>query len=190
MKIGIHQPNFVPHFGFFYKMSQSDIFIILTQVQFEKNGYQNRYFLQEKQKWVTKPVCGGLEPIYQKSYADESGLLDINMDFIYWVCKVLGIETEIAFDIPTASRATQRLIDNLNHYGATVYITNEEAKNKYLDEQLIRDAGIDIEYSKTQNSNLNILEMFEKFGIEGTKRQLWRTAGSLVDNVKEKDENI
>lgn len=180
MRIAIHQPNFVPHFGFFYKMSQSDIFIILTQVQFEKNGYQNRYFLQEKQKWVTKPVEGGLEPIYNKRYTDGSSLVDTNVNFINWVRDLLDIETELVFDIATNSFSTQRLVDNLNHYGATVYITNPGAKDKYLDEELIKSAGIDIEYSKPQNASLNILEMFEQFGIEGTKKQLWKPAKTKV----------
>jgi len=155
-------------------MSQCDIFVLLTQVQFEKNGYQNRYFLQKKQKWVTKPVCGGLESIHQKQYTDGKYLADLNTNFILWIKDVLDIQAQILPDVVSNNRGTQRLIDNLNFYGATTYITNPSAKDKYLDEQAIRSAGIDIEYSDTQNANLNILEMFEEFGIEGTKRQLWK----------------
>lgn len=180
MKISIHQPNFCPHWGFFYKMSQSDIFIILTQVQFEKNGYQNRYFLQGSQKWVTKPVISGLEPIYKKHYTDGLPLVQLNVDFIRWVADVLNIETDIVLDIPTDSRSTQRLIDNINHYGGTVYVTNPGAKDKYLDEAMMKSAGIDIEYSNPQNANLNILEMFEKFGIEGTKKQLYKKKENIT----------
>ena len=176
MRVAIHQPNFCPHFGFFYKMSQSDIFIILSQVQFEKNGYQNRYFLQGKQKWVSMPVNHGLEPIYQKTYTNGERLLQLNMDYIFWAKRVLGIETRIAQDVVTSARSTQRLIDNLNHYGATTYITSPGAKDKYLDEKMIRSAGIDIEYSSHPLSNLNLLEMFEQYGIEGTRKQLWKSS--------------
>jgi hypothetical protein len=95
---------------------------------------------------------------------------------------LLGIETELVFDIATNSFSTQRLIDNLNHYGATVYVTNPGAKDKYLDEEAIKSAGIDIEYSKPQNANLNILEMLEQFGIEGTKKQLWKPAKIKVED--------
>lgn len=42
MKIAIHQPNYLPWLGFFYKMMQSDIFVLLDNVQYEKNGYTNR----------------------------------------------------------------------------------------------------------------------------------------------------
>lgn len=174
LRVACHQPNYVPHWGFFYKMSQCDLFILLTKVQFEKNGYQNRYFLQGQQKWVTKPVNHGLEPIYLKTYTDGLNLARHNMDFIIWVQDTLGIQCALVDDVVTESRGTQRILDNLNHYGATTYITNPSAKDKYLDEELIRSAGIDIEYSNPPNANLNILEMFERFGIEGTKRQLWK----------------
>lgn len=174
MRIGIHQPNFVPHFGFFHKMSMCDKFIILSEVQFEKNGYQNRYFLQKKQRWVTMPVNGGLEPIYQKTYVNGKNLEELNMRFIMWAKDVLSIKTELVCDVVTESRSTRRILDNLNHYGATVYVTNPSAKDKYLDEEMLRSSGIDIEYCSHPNSNYNILEMFEEFGIEGTRNQLWK----------------
>ena len=66
------------------------------------------------------------------------------------------------------------LIDNLNFYGASTYITHPSAKSKYLDEDLIVGAGITVEYSTSVYEKFNILEMFEKLGIEGTKKQLWK----------------
>lgn len=174
MKIACHQPNFFPHFGFFYKMSMCDKFVILSQVQFEKNGYQNRYFLQGKQKWVTMPVNSGLEPIYKKSYTNNVHLETLNVSIIKNIKDILSIDCEIVQDIVTDSRSTQRLIDNLNYYGASAYVTNPKAKNKYLDEEAIRQAGIDIVYSSHTNDKLNILEMFELYGIEGTRNQLYK----------------
>lgn len=175
MRIGIHQPNFCPHFGFFYKMSQCDKFIILTQCQFEKNGYQNRYFLQGKQRYVTMPVQSGLTSIHEKKYANGLALDQLNMNFILWARDVLDIKVDCLTDVVTNNRGTQRLIDNLNYYGATVYVTNPHAKDKYLDEKLIKDVGIDIEYSDHPLAKYNILEMFETHGIEGTRKLLWKS---------------
>lgn len=176
MRVAIHQPNFVPHFGFFYKMSMCDRFIILSKVQFEKNGYQNRYRYSTwgPDEWVTMPVISGLERICDKYYVGGQPLAYHNITFISWVKETLGIQAELVSDVATDSSGTKRILENLNHYGATCYITHPGAKDKYLDEQMLKAAGIDIEYSNPQNANMNILEMFEKYGIDGTRKQLWK----------------
>lgn len=180
MRIGIHQPNFVPHFGFFYKMSACDAFIILTKVQWEKNGYQNRYFLQDKQKWVTMPINRGLDRICDKFYTNGVPMAEHNMNFISWVKDTLGIQSRMVSDVATNSSGSQRLLDNLNHYGATIYVTHPLAKDKYLDESLLKGSGIDIEYCDHPEAKLNILEMFEKHGIEGTRKQLWKAKTAIT----------
>ena len=49
MKIAIHQPEHFPYEGFFQKMRESDLFIILDNVKFRKNYFQNRNkFLSKK----------------------------------------------------------------------------------------------------------------------------------------------
>ncbi|SFV66046.1 hypothetical protein MNB_SV-3-342 [hydrothermal vent metagenome] len=58
--VGIHQPNFMPWLGYFYKIRQSDIFIFLDDVQFQKTGasYTNRVSINVKGKasFATVPV--------------------------------------------------------------------------------------------------------------------------------------
>ncbi len=173
MKIACHQPNFIPYFPFFYKMALADKFIILKEVQFEKNNYQNRYFLNEKEKWVTKSVINKTELISEKYYTDDNRLLDLNMQWIRCIKDTLNIQTEIVYDIPLKTTKTQRLIDLIKFYDGDTYITCPEAKNKYLDEKLMIDSGIDIEYySVPKNQRIHIFEMFEKYGIDGTIKQL------------------
>ncbi|MBU3220661.1 WbqC family protein [Clostridium algidicarnis] len=40
--VAIHQPNYIPWVGYFYKIYKSDIFIILDDVQYVKNGFADR----------------------------------------------------------------------------------------------------------------------------------------------------
>jgi len=56
--IAIHQPNFLPWIGFFYKILKSDVFVFLDNVQFSKNSYQNRVKIKSSQGaiWLTVPV--------------------------------------------------------------------------------------------------------------------------------------
>ena len=59
MKIAIHQPEHFPYMGFFMKMYQSDLFIILDDVQFTKGNFQHRNrFLNKsnKEEWFTIPL--------------------------------------------------------------------------------------------------------------------------------------
>lgn len=56
--VGIHQPEFLPWLGFFDKLQQSDVFVLLDSVPFEKNYFQNRNRIRTPQgwSWLTVPV--------------------------------------------------------------------------------------------------------------------------------------
>jgi hypothetical protein len=58
MIVAIHQPNFMPWLGYFDRMIQSDLFVLLDHVQFERRNYQNRCLirLEDETKWLTVPV--------------------------------------------------------------------------------------------------------------------------------------
>ncbi len=175
MKISIHQPNFIPNFPFFYKMAMSDVFIILSHVDFEKNNFQNRYLLNASEKWVTKSVSSKFGQIFEKKYADGKSLLDLNMKWIYLIKETLGIDTKIVFDHPTDFTKTDRLVELIVHYGGDTYVTNPSAKEKYLNEELMKQNGIAIEYCRVpKHLQIHTFEAFEKFGIDGCIKQLPR----------------
>jgi len=55
VKVGIHQPNYIPSKAFFDKMKMCDYFVLLDDVQYEKNGFTNRNRIVEGE-WLTIPV--------------------------------------------------------------------------------------------------------------------------------------
>lgn len=63
IKVGIHQPNFAPWLGYFYKVYQSDIFIFLDDVQIQKKGasYTNRVSILGNglSQYITVPISRG-----------------------------------------------------------------------------------------------------------------------------------
>jgi hypothetical protein len=56
--VAAHQPQYLPYLGFFHKLAHCDIFVILDDVQFHKNGFQNRNKIKTSQgwQWITVPV--------------------------------------------------------------------------------------------------------------------------------------
>lgn len=61
MLVAAHQPNFLPNLGFFYKMQRADFFVVISNIQFEKQeGWQQRHKIPGPNNdiWLTVPVLG------------------------------------------------------------------------------------------------------------------------------------
>ncbi len=61
MIVAAHQPNYLPNLAFFNKMKLSDLFVIVTNLQFEKHeGWQQRHKIAGPNGdiWLTVPVLG------------------------------------------------------------------------------------------------------------------------------------
>jgi hypothetical protein len=58
MLIAIHQPQYLPWLGYLDKIDKADVFVILDNVQFKKNEWQNRNRIKTSQgcQWITVPV--------------------------------------------------------------------------------------------------------------------------------------
>lgn len=126
MKVTIHQPEHFPYMGFFEKMKISDIFVILDDVQYKKNNWQNRnkflnknkveeFFSVQVEKGATKKnikdvkVVEGswktknIKKIKQNFNIDTTQiysynkLIDINMASIKWAMEQLNINTPLIY---------------------------------------------------------------------------------------------
>ena len=58
MNVSIHQPQYLPWLPLLLKIEQSDLFIFLDNVDFQKNGLQNRNQIKSSQGpiWLTVPT--------------------------------------------------------------------------------------------------------------------------------------
>lgn len=58
MTISINQPAYLPWLGYYHRMAQSDKFVFLDHVQFEKNSFINRNKIRVSNgsAWLTIPV--------------------------------------------------------------------------------------------------------------------------------------
>jgi len=74
MIVTVHQPNFLPYLGYFDKIKQSDIFVIMDDFQYTKRSYINRNRIKtpEGWMWLTVPVTlDGLPPINEVTIATQ-----------------------------------------------------------------------------------------------------------------------
>jgi len=65
MKVSIHQPNFLPWLGLFDKIKNSDLFIVLDDVQFSHTEFQarNKIRVPDGFTWITVPVDAKNKPL-------------------------------------------------------------------------------------------------------------------------------
>jgi hypothetical protein len=71
MKVAIHQSQYHPWINYYIKISKADYFVFLDDVQFQKNGLQNRNKIKTLtgEQWITVPIKQSLD---QKISAVES----------------------------------------------------------------------------------------------------------------------
>jgi hypothetical protein len=73
--VSIHQSQYLPWFPYFKKVAMADIFVVMDNVQYQKNGLQNRNKIRnhEGDFWLTIPVTGHLDDlILDKKIANDS----------------------------------------------------------------------------------------------------------------------
>lgn len=174
MIITAHQPNFMPWLPYFKKMQAADVFVIFTNCQWEKGGFQNRFSMHGK--WHTLSVEKGLRPINEKKYVSpvndwerirlnlwgyhrvidyfddciQTDLCETNIAIIQKIHRLLHLDTEIKYDYPTELTGTARVIDMCKRYGADTYLSGPDGAN-YLDQKQFSDAGISLRFYRNGN---------------------------------------
>lgn len=77
--ISIHQPNFLPWVGYFSKIVNSDIFVILDDVKCSKGSYfnRNRFSTNKEKDWFWLSV-----PVEKSNFHLNINEVTVNSDFI------------------------------------------------------------------------------------------------------------
>jgi len=171
--IAIHQPNFMPWGPFFEKMMRCDIFVLLYHCQFEKNNYQNRFFMDDH--WYTMSVSKKTEMIIEKKYLNpfedwqkilrklpqydyflsrltqdiDDQLWATNTRIIKRIADFLNIHTVIVNDYMTSLTGTDRLVDICKTYEADTYLSGPSGK-EYLDISKFEKEGIQVKFHENK----------------------------------------
>jgi hypothetical protein len=59
--VAAHQPHYFPWLGYVHKMAQADLFIVMDDLQYEKDNFQNRNRIKvnNSSAWITVPLERG-----------------------------------------------------------------------------------------------------------------------------------
>ena len=55
MILAAHQPQYLPWLGYLHKIASADVFLILDDVQYKKNKWQNRNRIKSTEGWQWGP---------------------------------------------------------------------------------------------------------------------------------------
>jgi len=152
---------------FFDKVRQADVFVLLTQAQFVKGNFHNRFYLDGK--WNTMSVNSGAQPLSEKYYLRPeidwnaikarnpnytlalegfdhlvtASLTDFNCGVINLAAELCRITTPIFEEPAGMGRASERLVNLCHEYDADVYLSGPSGE-KYLDLELFKSNGITV----------------------------------------------
>jgi ribosomal protein S17E len=183
MIVSIHQPNFLPWEPFMQKVQAADVFVVMGNCQFEKNGFQNRFNMNGK--WYTMSVKRGLDPIIEKLYVNHTrdwetikrklpafekvlshfddcigeSLFETNYKIIERSANIMGLNTKIVTDYKSNLKATDRLIDICERNGAESYISGPSGR-KYLDLPKFKARDIEVVFQES-DSKRTLLEVLK-----------------------------
>jgi len=142
--IAIHQPNYIPWLGYFYKIYQSDIFVYLDDAQFSNQGMHNYTYI--------KTVSGSFRlkyPVYQ-SLGDKINKV-FTKDELGWKEKHLKI-------IESNYRNTHYFNEVFNDYKKLIladYSNIAELNTAFID-FFAQKLGINAEFIKASELNINL----------------------------------
>ena len=181
MKIAIHQPEHFPYMGFFQKMKEVDLFVLLDDVQYKKNNWQNRnkflnkngveeFFGVQVEKEATKKLIKDVTVVdgpwrpkvikklkqnfnidFSEIYSN-SNLFEINLQTINWVRKELNINTPIVYSSDMSINTKgTQRLVDICKNVNAEEYLSGEGGKDYLDKSLFKD--IKITYNKPKLKN-------------------------------------
>jgi hypothetical protein len=184
MIVSIHQPQYLPWLGYFDKISKSNAFVLLDNVQFKKNEWQNRNRIKTAQgwQWLTVPVIHRLsQKIYEVKINNTVAWGKKHLQaLITNYSKAAFFKEHIAFFEQTYAQEWSSLVDiniHIIHYlakalglsdkklvRASGYELRDEATERLID--LCKHLRGDVYLSGKDGPKYLNLALFEKEGIQ------------------------
>lgn len=143
MIVSIHQPQYLPWIPYFSKIKDSDVFVFLDDVQFQKNGLQNRNFILSKngELRLTIPVFHSLSENINQIKISDNRILKKHWQSIEMNYKKAACFEEIAVELKEIYSRDYSLLCELNIDLIECYLNFLEIKTKVIRSSEISKTG-------------------------------------------------
>ena len=221
MRVGIHQLHYLPWLRYFHKILRCDTFVVLDNIQYNKNGWQNRNRVKgpdgpilltvpvhihfqakldeilvdntapwRRKHWQTIRQAYAKAPFFdayalhlEAFYTREwTRLNELNAAMLRFFLDALEIATPVAYasDLDVPGEATERLVNLIRAVGGTHYFSGAYALDAYLDESVLRAAGIGLDLQEWHSppypqrhgshiSDLSVLDLLMNTGPQARR---------------------
>ena len=182
--VGIHQPNFMPWLGYFYKIFKSNVFIYLDDVQFQKTGasYINRVSINinGKSSYITVPVKrnSGVHNINKTHFIDEKWKKKVigSLQGSYGKAKFFKQNKEFIFELINFKT------DNFATYN--IHFIESIVKELDISTKLVKSS----DYNITTTSTQRLVELIQK--VDGNIYLSGSGGDNYQDSKMYEEENI
>ncbi|MBU4334094.1 MAG: WbqC family protein [Candidatus Omnitrophica bacterium] len=170
MIVSIHQPQYLPWLGYFDKIIRSDVFVLLDNVQFKKNDWQNRNKIKTSQgaQWITVPIIHDFGQSISDTQTNNTvnwkeehlKTLTINYSKSKYFKKYISLFEE-------AYTQEWEFLSDIN-----IYLIKKLAKVLCIDTKIVRSS----DYDTTDERTIRLVDLCKTFnadtylsGIDGNK---------------------
>lgn len=188
IKVAIHQPNYLPWPGYFYKLWLSDKFVFLDHVKLNKQGITRRTYIPKP----SEPNLKSYLTIPLLKHSDYTPIKDLQIDHSKdWEHKHVNTFYQLYHRTPFAAELWPQLI---NWYDAAKAYDSLVDWNVYLISNIMKSIGFDRETHLS--STMNIKGIKDEMHTEIIKKlggNIYVSGASGAEYRKEsvfKDHNI
>jgi hypothetical protein len=173
MRLACHQPNYFPNQNYFDKIAACDLFIILDDVQFEKNGFTNRNRIpgDDKELWMTIPIIhkyGQLikDVVIVKDYWKRKHYQTLECKYDKGKCEAIKSFFDYESDslIDWNIRSLKYVMSDLEYITSSMLRIETRSTERLID--ICNKVGADTYVSGIGSKKYMDMELFAKAGIE------------------------
>ncbi len=160
MIVSIHQPEYLPWLGFFNKLTYSDVFVILDDVQFEKGSFQNRNKIRTPNgwNWLTIPILHKFPEEIKDVKINGTDWKETHMKALWMNYKNAPYFNEYFFILKEAYSRDWESLADLN-----IYLIKRLAEILDIEISIIKSSSMSIEKN---NKNEHLIDICKFLGAD------------------------